>query len=72
METLNAEEYLAAIIAKNPAIGRADDETITLKARGLRSLIQRAHQKGEEHGRRLQKIQDRNCDFLSGIFGGRK
>lgn len=69
---MTAEEYLAAIIAKNPAIGRADDEKITLTACGLRALIRQAYAKGEEHGRTEQMKKDRNMDFFSGIFGGRK
>lgn len=48
---MTAQEYIDALIAKNPAIGRADNETVTLTARGLRAIIRQAHEKGVDHGR---------------------
>lgn len=45
---MTAEEYLSALIAKNPALGKPDDEPVTLKARGLRAIIRQAHAKGVE------------------------
>lgn len=67
-KTLTAEEYLEIIIAKNPAIGRPDEETVTLKARGVRALIRQAHAKGEEHGRRLQKEAGNDTDIFNCFF----
>ena len=47
---MTAEEYWNALVAKNPALDKRDDETITLKVRGLRAMIKQAHAKGEEAG----------------------
>ncbi len=70
---MTAEEYLAAITAKNPALARPDNETITLTARGLRALIRQAHAKGEEHGSCNQSNDSfGSYDPFSSIFGGRK
>ncbi len=67
---MTAEEYLAAITAKNPALARPDNETITLTARGLRALIRQAHAKGEEHGSRNQSNNSSgSCNPFAEIFG---
>ena len=65
---MTSEEYLAAIIAKNPAIGKPDAETITLTARGLRALIRQAHEKGEEHGRAQEQKSQLSKDLFSELF----
>lgn len=36
---MTADEYLNAVIAKNPALGKPDEEKVTLTCRGLRALI---------------------------------
>jgi len=52
---MNIEEYLRAVIRKNPAIARQDDAHISLTARGLRSIIRNAFAFGEEHGREQER-----------------
>lgn len=52
---MTADEYINAIIAKNPALGKADDEKVTLTCRGLRALIRQAHEKGFEHHKLLSE-----------------
>ena len=47
---MNADEYLKAIIAKNPALGKPDEEKVTLTCRGLRALIRQAHEMGVKQG----------------------
>ena len=47
---MTADEYLNAVIAKNPALGKPDEEKVTLTCRGLRALIRQAHEMGVEHG----------------------
>lgn len=43
---MTAEQYLKAVIERNPALGKPDDEKITLTARGIRNLIKQAHAMG--------------------------
>lgn len=73
---MTEEEYLNAIIKKNPAIGRPDAETVTLTARGMRAVIRQAFTKGFEHGREIEKtmqnLRNNRSDPFSGFFGGRR
>lgn len=64
---MNAEKYLELLIQKNPAIGKPDDEKITLTCRGLRNIIKQAHKIGyddhketEELMRRLFRVPNNN------------
>jgi hypothetical protein len=41
------EEYWEALVKKNPAFGRAQDEHVTLTARGLKAVVKQAWEKGE-------------------------
>jgi hypothetical protein len=41
------EEYWGALVKKNPAFGRAEDERVTLTARGLKAVVKQAWEKGE-------------------------
>lgn len=59
---MTVEEYLQAIIAKNPALGKPDDEKVTLTCRGIRALIRQSFDKGMEH----QKLLSEKVD---GFFG---
>ena len=55
---MTAEEYLKAVIERNPALGKPDDEKITLTARGIRNLIKQAHAMGEQHEHKLQEAKE--------------
>lgn len=56
---MTIEEYLNAIIARNPALGKPDDEKVTLTCRGLRALVRQAYDKGfEQHKLLSEKIDD--------------
>lgn len=67
---MTAQQYIDALIARNPAIGRPDDETVTLTARGLRAIIQQAHEKGVEHGREVsEKFHDVFSLITKGKYG---
>ena len=52
---MTVEEYLQAIIAKNPALGKPDDEKVTLTCRGIRALIRQSFDKGMEHQKLLSE-----------------
>ena len=52
---MSAEEYIKALIVKNPAIGKPDDEKITLTCRGLRNIIKQAHETGWQHHKEIQE-----------------
>lgn len=45
---MEVEEYIRLLMEKNPALNKADDEVVSLKARGLRAIIRQAYQKGFE------------------------
>ena len=57
---MTADEYLNRLIEKNPAIGKPDDEHITLTCRGLRNIIRQAHEIGYkdciEKGEKMQQF----------------
>lgn len=55
---MTAEEYLKAVIERNPALGKPDDEKITLTARGIRNLIKQAHAMGVQHEHKLQEAKE--------------
>ena len=59
---MTVEEYLQAIIAKNPALGKPDDEKVTLTFRGIRALIRQSFDKGMEHQKLLS-------EKIGGLFG---
>ena len=69
---MNADQYIEKLVEKNPAIGRPDDERITLTCRGLRNIIKQAHKVGyddrietEELMRKLFRVPNRNpFDYL--------
>jgi len=65
---VSAKEYLAAIIAKNPAFGKLNAEPITLSAGSLRALILHAYETGEKHGREQEKNLHKIEDLFSEIF----
>ena len=70
MGEMTAQQYIDALIARNPAIGRPDDETVTLTARGLRAIIRQAHEKGVEHGREVsEKFHDVFSQITKGKYG---
>jgi hypothetical protein len=46
---MSGEEYLKALIERNPAIGKPDEEKITLTCRGLRKIVLQAHETGYQH-----------------------
>lgn len=56
---MNAEKYLELLIQKNPAIGKPDDEKITLTCRGLRNIIKQAHEVGYKHNDEVQELMAR-------------
>lgn len=62
---MTEQEYLDAVIAKNPAIGRPDDQTVTLTARGLRALIRQSFQRGYFQGRENQRFLEEQAKKLS-------
>lgn len=52
---MNADEYLKRLIEKNPAIGKPDDEKITLTCRGLRNIIKQAHKIGYDEHKEIEE-----------------
>ena len=56
---MNAEKYLELLIQKNPAIGKPDDEKITLTCRGLRNIIKQAHEVGWQHHKQVEETIER-------------
>ena len=47
---MTEDEYLEALLKRNPALDKPDDETITLRVRGLKAIVRQAFQKGKEAG----------------------
>lgn len=43
---MTKEEYIKAMIARNPALGKADEETVKLTCRGIRALVGQAYDMG--------------------------
>ena len=56
---MTVDEYLQAVITKNPALGKPDDERVTLTCRGLRALIRQAYEIGEQHGHEMKKGEEK-------------
>ena len=65
---MNDEEYLNAVIAKNPALGKPNDEKVTLTCRGIRALIIQAFAMGEQHGAELRKAEEKLNRAAKDIF----
>lgn len=69
---MNADEYLKAIIAKNPALGKPDEEKVTLTCRGLRALIRQAHEMGVKQGiavtRKVNSAFGKSNDIFGDVF----
>jgi len=65
---MTAEEYLNAVIAKNPALGKPDDEKVTLTCRGIRALIRQAFAMGEQRGAELRKAEEKLNRAANDIF----
>ena len=61
---MTAEQYLKAVIERNPALGKPDDEKITLTARGIRNLIKQAHAMGVQQGKHEAAVKEK----LDGMF----
>lgn len=61
---MTAEQYLKAVIERNPSLGKPDDEKITLTARGIRNLIKQAHAMGVQQGIHEAKVKEK----LDGMF----
>jgi len=53
---MTAEKYIERLIEKNPAIGRPDDEKITLTCRGLRNIIKQAHKIGYDDCKETEEL----------------
>lgn len=73
---MTADEYIQAVITKNPAMGKPDEERITLTCRGLRALIRQAHHIGMEHEKAISAKMDslfgnRQSNPFSDIFNKR-
>jgi len=56
---MSGEEYLKALIDRNPAIGKPDEEKITLTCRGLRKIVLQAHETGYQHCIKVQETMGR-------------
>ena len=56
---MNADQYIEKLVEKNPAIGRPDDERITLTCRGLRNIIKQAHKVGYDDYKETQELMQR-------------
>ena len=68
---MTADEYIKALIERNPAIGKPDDEKITLTCRDLRAIIRQAYDKGfEQHQQVSEKIGGFFGKGSSNPFGG--
>jgi len=52
---MNAEEYIQAVIAKNPALGKSDDEKVTMTVRGVKNLIKQAHETGYKYNEEVRE-----------------
>ena len=65
---MTAEEYLKAVIERNPALGKPDDEKVTLTCRGIRALIRQAFAMGEQRGAELRKAEEKLNRAAKDIF----
>ena len=66
---MTADEYLNAVIAKNPALGKPDEEKVTLTCRGLRALIRQAHEMGFKQGIAVSQKVNSAFGKSNDIFG---
>jgi len=75
---MTEDEYLAALLKRNPALDKPDDETITLRVRGLKAIVRQAFQKGKEAGKPdpypqqdYPKDNSAGAVLFEKLFGGR-
>ena len=45
---MTEDEYLDALLKRNPALDKDDDEPVTLRVRGLKAIVRQAFRKGQE------------------------
>jgi len=75
---MNEDEYLKALLQRNPGLNKGDDDTVTLRVRGLKAIIRQAFQKGRESALGDQKNYSAAGDGSSGsalfdkLFGGNR
>lgn len=54
---MTEEQFLQAVLARNPGLDKPDDEVVKLKARGIKNLLRQAFQKGyEDAAEKLAKV----------------
>lgn len=54
---MTEDQFMQAVLARNPGLDKDDDEVIKLKARGLKALLRQAFQKGyEDAADKLAKV----------------
>jgi len=74
---MNEDEYLEALLRRNPGLNKSDDDTVTLRVRGLKAIIRQAFQKGRESGIESQQEYEgttgdssRGAALFNKLFGG--
>lgn len=55
---MNADKYWQKLVEKNPALGKADDEKVTLTVRGLRNVVKQAHETGYKDHIETQELRN--------------
>lgn len=45
---MTEDEYLDALLKRNPALDKDDDEPVTIRVRGLKAIVRQAFRKGQE------------------------
>lgn len=54
---MTEDQFMQAVLARNPGLDKEDDEVVKLKARGLKALLRQAFQKGyDDAAEKLAKV----------------
>ena len=54
---MTEDQFMQAVLARNPGLDKPDEEVVKLKARGLKALLRQAIQKGyEDASEKLAKV----------------
>lgn len=54
---MTEDQFMQAVLARNPGLDKPDEEVVKLKARGLKALLRQAFQKGyEDASEKLAKV----------------
>ena len=66
---MKKDEYIQALIAKNPALGKPDEEKVTLTCRGIRAIINQAYDMGFQEAQEKAKTEKKVDDLFRSTGG---